>query len=131
MFYTFYSLKRIGKLFHFRAWAFGRYYLQAIVMVQMHMLGGDNYCSVVVLYIQQFIYNFALVVIVNHGNSAGNGAALSEDISHKFLADKIGYGLGAVSITLCADKSVEAPQKFTLKGNPEPGKFSGPVCYHV
>ena len=80
----------------------------------------NDYVRETVPYIQQFIYHFAFMMIVNNGNGAGHGPAFGENIGHKFLADEVGYGFGAVGVALARDKSVKAAQKFPFKRNPEP-----------
>lgn len=109
MLYPFYGLERVCEFFNLRSEPFYGYYLKAIVVVQVHMLRRNDYRSVVVLYIQQLIYNLALMVVVNNRYGTGNCATFGEHIRHELLTDKVGDGLGPVRIAFRTNKGVELP----------------------
>ena len=60
-----YGFKQVRQRPDFGAGAFYGYYFQAVVVVQVHVLGGDDGRAVIVLYVQEFIYHFALVVVID------------------------------------------------------------------
>ncbi len=118
--YAFRGLKGVRQSLNLCAGAFNGYYFKAIVVVQVHVLGGNYDIAVIMLDIQQLIDQVAAMMVVNNSNGAGNSAALGEHVRHELLTDKVGNGFGPVGIAFRANKGVELPEKFFLQGDAEP-----------
>ena len=93
--------------------------LQAVVVVQVDVLGRDDGLLVVVLQVHDPAEKVPLVMIVDEGDGAGHLPALFPLLLDHFLADEVPEGLGAVCVLLPPDQAVEALKQGFFQGYAE------------
>lgn len=96
-----------------------RHDLQATVMVEVDVLGGDDERLVVVLEVGDPVQQRPPVVVEDEGDGAGHLLVLLPLPLDQFLADQVAESLRAVRIILSFDQPVELFQQGFLDGNPE------------
>ena len=97
----------IGKFLDLAGLAFHGHDLQAVVVVEVDMLGRDDGILVVVLQVGKLARKAPLVVVVDEGDGAGHLLVLLPLVLDQLLADEVPQGLGPCRIAFLFDEAVE------------------------
>jgi len=115
--------KRVGKSLNLFSLPPRGHNLQAVVVIEVDMLGGDNCLLKVVLHIHHTNQNVTLVMIVNEGDRTDHIAATLPFLLDEFLADQVPQGLRAVGVLFSPDQEIKSVQEGFLQGNTETNQF--------
>lgn len=118
--HAFDGFQQVGEGLDVLRLAFDRDDLQAIMVVDVDVLGGDDLVEVVVLDVHEPVHEIALVVVVDHGDGPGDFMTGLPVGFHQRLADEIADRLRPVGVMLGLDMFVEPVGQFFLEGNAEP-----------
>ena len=103
------------EIFDFDGLALCRNDFQAVVVGEMDMLCGDYEFLKVVLDVEHFADELALVVVVVHDDHAGDDTAFLPLLLHKLAADQVSDRLGSVLVVLLLDMLVESVYQRLFK----------------
>ena len=121
--YAFDRAEFIGKFLDLAGLAFYCHYLQAVVVVKVDMLGGDDDVLMVVLQVGKLARKAPLVMVVDEGDGAGHLLVLFPLVFDQFLADKIPKGLGPGRIAFFLDEAIELIKQTVFERYTESYEF--------
>lgn len=97
--------------------------LQTAIVIDMHMCCADDLMVVMVLDLGKVVFEFALVMIVDHGqHTHGGRVGVLHLLRHQPRADQIAQCLRPIHIRGTGDVFVELFQQPALERNAKPDK---------
>lgn len=96
MFHALRRLEEIGKTADVPGGTADGEDFQAVMVVEMDVLGADDDVFPVVLKCGDFVEKAALVVVVDHGDRTGNLGSLIPFAPYQFLANQVAQGFRTV-----------------------------------
>jgi len=113
----------IGKFLDLAGLALHGNDLQAVVVVEVDMLGRDDGILVVVLQVGKLARKAPLVMVVDEGDGAGHLLVLLPLVLDQLLADEVPQGLGPGCIAFFLYKTVELIKQAVFQRYAESHEF--------
>lgn len=96
---------------------------KAIVVIQMHVQGGEDVVVVIVLDGVEFFAEQTDVMVVDKGDGADYiGVGRFPGLFDEVVADQVAEGFGAVGVSAPPDALIELFQKIAIDGNANPAQ---------
>jgi len=113
----------IGEGFYLLGVTADGYDLEAMVMVEVDMLGGDDYLLVVMLDVRYLAQELAVVVIVKECDGAGHLLIIGPFTGNQFPPYKVPDGFRPVVVEALLDVLIEAPKEVFFQRNAKSNQF--------
>ncbi len=119
MFDAFLGLQPAGQFLHLLCAAFDRYYFQAIMVIQVQVLGREYDFPEIVLGIDQCVHELAFMMVIHQRDRTGDFAAAGPVLADKLLAYQFSYCVGSVFEVFTPDMPVELLDKLFVQRHAE------------
>ena len=103
-------------------------HLHAVVVVEVHVQGGDDVFAEVVLHLREALGELAHVVVVDEGEGGHGGAVGLEVGLDERAAHEVAQGLGARGVAPARDERVEAVQQVVVHRDAEANELGSHVA---
>ena len=114
----------VADMFYIFSPAMDNEHLQAILVIEVDMGGGDDGSEMPMLQVRQEVREFSRMTVINDGDGPYRLLGPRFPFSlHQAVADQVSYGFRPVCISLAGDKLIEFCQEVMVNRDTEAGNF--------